>query len=505
MLESLGAGFASLATITGVLAMVLGLVWGTIGAALPGISGPQSMALMLPLTFAMDVGTALMLLAGVWVGANYGGSIPAILIRTPGTPSNAAAIMDGYALTKQGKAGKALGVSLVCGCIGGFISVVILIALVVPLGQVMLRFASPEIFALTIFGLTVIATVAGRSLIKGIAAALFGLLLTTVGLDQVAGSPRFTFGRPELLGGFELIAVLIGFFAIAEMLYQMARPKDDLQEIDRSVTTELPTLRELMGVAKATGIGSAVGVVVGIAGAGGAVSSFVAYGEAKRWSKTPEQFGKGSLEGVAAPETANNSDQGGALVPALALGIPSSASAAIILAALILQGVRPGPALMTDNSAVLYTFFAALLVTNILMLPVGMIILRACIKVVSVSPPLLITGVLVLSLIGTYSLNRNMTDVWVAVAFGFIGYGMKRFGFSPPAAVLGMVLGYIMEGELRRSMMMSLGSPEIFLTRPIATTILLLAALVLLRPLIAVVLRAARSTGSSSTSKELTK
>jgi putative tricarboxylic transport membrane protein len=493
MLEGLGSGFLSLLTLSGILAMLLGLIWGTIGAALPGISGPQAMALLLPLTFVMDVGTALMLLAGVWVGANYGGSIPAILIRTPGTASNAAAVIDGNALARQGKAGKALGVSLVCGCIGGFISVVLLIALVVPLGQITLSFASPEIFALTVFGLTVIATVAGPSMIKGIAAALFGLLLTTVGLDQITGAPRFTFGRPELLSGFELIAVLIGFFAIAEMLYQIARPGEIISKIDRSVNTKLPTLRELTALRRSTAIGSGVGIVVGMVGAGGAVSSFVAYGEAKRWSKEPEKFGKGSMEGVAAPETANNSDQGGALVPALALGIPSSASAAIILAALILQGVRPGPALMAERSDVLYTFFAALLVTNVLMLPVGIAILRLCIAMVSVRAPLLISGVLVLSLIGTYSLNRNPTDVVVAVVFGFIGYAMKVYGFSPAAAVLGLVLGYIMEGELRRSMMMSLGSPEIFLNRPIAAVVLLLAALVLLRPLIARVRRGMRN------------
>jgi putative tricarboxylic transport membrane protein len=479
--------------------MLLGLVWGTIGSALPGVSGPQAMALLLPLTFVMDVGTALMLLAGVWVGANYGGSIPAILIRTPGTASSAAAIVDGNALARQGKAGKALGVSLVCGSIGGFISIIVLIALVVPLGKLALSFASPEIFALTIFGLTVIATVSGRSVAKGVAAALFGLLLTTVGLDQIAGSPRFTFGRPELLGGFEIIAVLIGFFAVAEMLYQIAHPSQKTAHIDATVTTQLPSIRELLGLWRATIVGSIVGILVGIAGAGGAVSSFVAYAEAKRWSKKPELFGKGSMEGVAAPETANNSDQGGALVPALALGIPSSASAAIILAALILQGIQPGPRLIAESSALVFTFFAALLVTNVLMIPVGIAILRLCIRMVSVSAPLLTSGVLVLSLTGTYALNRNPVDVIVAVVFGFIGYAMKTYGFSPAAAVLGLVLGYIMEGELRRSMVMSLGSPDIFLDRPIAAVILTLAALVLLRPLISRAIRAARPDRSRPT------
>jgi putative tricarboxylic transport membrane protein len=501
VIEAMAGGFLSLLNISGITAIVFGLVWGTIGAALPGISGPQAMALLLPLTFSMDVGTTLMMLAGVWAGANYGGSIPAILIRTPGTASNAAAVVDGNALARQGKAGKALGVSLVCGCIGGFLSVVLLVALVVPLGEFALAFASPERFAIAVLGLTVIANVAGKSFIKGIAAVLFGLLLTTVGLDQIAGSTRFTFGSPELLAGFDLIAVLIGFFAIAEALYQITYPSSNTTHVPRSVSTKLPTLKELRGLWRSTAIGSAVGIVVGMCGAGGAVSSFVAYGEAKRWSKEPEKFGKGSMEGVAAPETANNSDQGGALVPALSLGIPSSPSAAIILAALVLQGVRPGPALLSDESSTMYTFFAALLVTNLLMIPVGVAILRLCMTVLRVSTPVLTSAVLVLALVGTYALNQNMVDVLVAVVFGFIGYAMKVYGFSPAAAVLGLVLGYIMEGELRRAMMMSLGDPAIFVTRPIAAVILTLALLVLLRPLLSRAVRAVRPNGATSREK----
>lgn len=485
MLEQLLGGLLSTLSVGGLLAMLLGLAWGTIGGALPGVSGPQAMALLLPLTFGMDTGTSLMLLAGVWTGANYGGSIPAILIRTPGTASSAACIMDGNELVRQGLAGKALGVSLVCGCIGGFLSIVLLVALVIPLGTAALAFASPEIFAMTIFGLTVISTLSGPSVVKGIASGIFGLLLTTVGLDQISGLPRFTFGRTELLSGFSLVAVMIGFFAVSEMLYQMAHPAAERPAFDRKVNTALPNLRELAAVWRATMIGSIVGIIVGIAGAGGPVSSFVAYAEAKRWSKRPELFGKGSMEGVAAPETANNSDQGSALVPALALGVPSSASAAIILAALILHGIQPGPFLMQRHSELVFSFFGALFLTNVLMIPVGIVILRLCMELVVVRPALLASGVLALSFTGTYALNLSVTDSAVALVFGVIGYAMRSFGFSTAAAVLGMVLGFIMEGEFRRSMMMSYGSPDIFFTRPIAAGLLVLALLVVSRPMLA--------------------
>ncbi|HUG56257.1 MAG TPA: tripartite tricarboxylate transporter permease [Candidatus Limnocylindrales bacterium] len=491
MAEILG-GLASALTLTGLVAMVAGLAWGTVGGALPGVSGPQAMALLLPLTFGMDTATALLLLAGVWTGANYGGSIPAILIRSPGTASSAAVILDGYQLVRQGKAGKALGVSLVCGSIGGLISVVMLAVLLGPLERVVLSFGSPEIFALTLFALTVISSLTGPSVTKGIASALFGLFLATVGLDQIAGMPRFTFGRPELLSGFSLVAVIIGLFAVSEMLRLVAEPPVRPTAVDRRVNTELPTLRELLGLWRATAIGSVVGMIVGAAGAGGPVSSFVAYGEAKRWSKRPELFGNGSMEGVAAPETANNSDQGSALVPALALGVPGSPSAAIILAALILHGIQPGPALLQRNTDLLFTFFAALILVQFLMLPVGMLILRLCIELVSVRPPILATAVLVLSMVGTYALNLSVADAAIALLFGVVGYAMRSLGFSPAAAVLGLVLGFIMEGELRRSMLISFGDPAVFLARPITLTLLVLAALVLLRPLLARALAALR-------------
>jgi putative tricarboxylic transport membrane protein len=493
------AGFGIALKPISLAAMLVGLAWGMIGGALPGISGPLAMAVLLPFTYGMDTGIALMLLAGVWTGANYGGSIPAILIRVPGTASSAACIADGHALALQGQGAKALGVSLICGCVGGLMSVVALIVLLVPLGSAVLAFGSPEIFATTLFGLTVLSSLSGRSVARGVAAGAFGLLLTTIGLDQIAGMPRFTFGQAELLGGLDLTAVLVGFFGIAEMLYQLAYPTSAPELVDRKVGTSLPTLAELRGLWRATMVGSVVGMIIGIVpGAGGPVSSFVAYGEARRWSKRPELFGKGSMEGVAAPETANNSDQGTALVPTLLFGVPGSASAAIVLAALILHGVRPGPFLMRERGDLLWTFFAALLLVNtVLMVPVGIALQRLCMRAVLVPPPALVAGVLTLSALGSYAGNLSRADAVHALFFGVLGLFMKRFDFPIPAAILGMVLGFTMEGEFRRSLMMSFGSPLIFFQRPIAAGLVALTAVVLLQPLVVQGWRALTAAGRS--------
>jgi putative tricarboxylic transport membrane protein len=483
----LAAGFVAALTPTSLVAMLVGLSWGMLVGALPGISGPMGMALCLPFTFGMETTTALMLLAGVWTGNNYGASIPAILIRVPGSASSAACIPDGYALTRQGKAAKALGVSLVCGCIGGLMSVLVMMVLMVPLGAAVLAFSSPELFATTLLGLTVMSSLSGPSMVKGIVAGLGGLFLTTIGLDQIAGVPRFTLGRAELLSGFDLSAVLVGFFGIAEMFYQLGHPASVPDMEDHKTGTAFPTWRELREVWRATMVGSVAGMVIGlIPGAGGPISSFVAYAEARRWSKHPELFGRGSMEGVAAPETANNSDQGTNLVPTLLFGVPGSASAAVILAALVLQGVRPGPFLMQQHADLMYTFFAGLILVNtVLMIPIGVALQRLCLRAVMVPPPVMVAGVLALCVLGAYAGNVSAAEAYAALAFGVLGYFMRRHGFSIPAAVLGLVLGFTMEGEFRRALMMSFGNPTIFLTRPIAAVLIALTLATLLRPALA--------------------
>ena len=483
--EQLLAGFGHALAGSGLLIMAAGVAWGIIGGAIPGISGAVAMALALPYTYSMDAATALVMLAGVWAGANYGGSIPAILMRMPGTPGSAAALLDGYELTKQGLAAKALGISLVCGTIGGLVSIIVLIALVLPLGNLVLAFGSPEVFALAVFGLTLIAGLSGASIVKGLAAGAFGLLLTTVGLDTLTGSLRLTFGRSELLSGIDIISAMVGLFAVSEMFFQLARPARRVEMEAVPARTAFPTLRELRDVWRATVVGTIVGLIVGVMpGAGATASSFVAYNEAKRWSKRPELFGKGSMEGVAAPETANNAVQGGDLVPTLALGIPGSNSAAIMLAALILHGIVPGPFLLSQHSELVFTLFAGLILVNFLMIPVGVLILRGCMLALRLPPPTLVASILAVIVIGTYAADLFLLNPILALIFGVIGFGMRLTGFPPAAAVLGLVLGFLVESEMRRSLIISHGSWAIFFTRPISAVLLVLTIAFLLYPVV---------------------
>lgn len=484
VLENLAAGFLTAVSGWGLLIMTAGVAWGVIGGAIPGISGAVAMALALPFTFAMDAGTALVMLAGVWAGANYGGSIPAILMRMPGTPGAAAALLDGWELTRQGRAGKALGISLVCGTIGGLVSIVVLIALVLPLGELVLHFGSPEVFALAVFGLTLLAGLSEASFLKGMASGFFGLLLTTVGIDTLTGSLRFTFGRADLLTGIDVVSAMVGLFAVSEMFRQIARPARVAVAVTGKTYTEFPTVRELRDVGRATVVGTIVGLIVGVMpGAGATASSFVAYNEARRWSRRPELFGKGSMEGVAAPETANNAVQGGDLVPTLALGIPGSNSAAIMLAALILHGIVPGPFLLAKHTQLVYTLFAGLILVNLLMIPVGLVILRLCLLALRLAAPVLVASILALVVIGTYAADLFLLNPVLALVFGIIGYAMTAYGFSPAATVLGMVLGVLAESELRRSLIISHGSWTIFVTRPGAAVLLLGTLAVLVYPL----------------------
>jgi putative tricarboxylic transport membrane protein len=466
------------------LMMLLGVAWGILGGALPGISGSIAMALLLPLTFGMNPTVALMMLAGVYIGAMYGGSITAILISTPGTPGAAATVIDGYELHKKGQSGKALGISLITGTIGGIVSVFILVALAVPLSRVALAFGPPEYFGLGVFGLALISSFVGRDLVKGAISALLGLIIATAGTDPFSGTARFTFGTLDLLTGVELVAGMIGLFAVSEILSRIAEGMD-WERIKGKYTTDLPTLLELWKVRVATFIGIIMGTIEGLLpGGGGAIAAFISYNEARRWSKTPEEFGHGSLEGIAAPETANNVVTGTAMIPLLTFGIPGSNSAAIMLAAMLLHGLRPGPALFQGTPQVVYGLFVGMLIANVMMLVLGYLALRPAIAIVNVRAPLLYAGILGLVLVGAYSIGNRMFEVWVVLVTGIIGFGMRRYGFNILAMVLGLVLGFMVEVNLRRSLLISLGNPWVFFTRPISAGLLAFAVLTLLWPIV---------------------
>lgn len=454
------------------LASLGGVIWGIFGGALPGISPSIAMALLLPFTYGMEPVNAIVLLASVYVGAEYGGSIPAILIRTPGTNSAAATTIDGYEMAKRGRAGEALGISLMSGLVGGLFGLTVLIVATEPLAAVALAFTPPAYFSLGILGLSVIASLSGGSLLKGLFAAFLGLVIATVGTDPVSGVPRFTLGSPELLGGIRPILVMVGLFAVAEMLDQISLPAWDRAEA-RDTRLKLPSLAVWRRTWKCQLIGCGIGTFEGVTpGAGGTIAAFMAYNEARRWSKHPEEFGKGSVEGVAAPECANNVVTGTALVPLLSLGIPGSNSAAVLLGGFMIHGLMPGPMLFQKAPDVVYGLYAGLLAANIFMVLVGLVILTPCIWLVNRPKPYLIAFILALVCSGVYAIDQSLFDLGLVLGAGVIGYGMRRFGVPVLPMVLGVVLGFLVESNYRRSLVLSGGDHLVFLQDKVSLALL---------------------------------
>lgn len=463
-----------------VLASLGGVIWGIFGGALPGISPSIAMALLLPFTYGMEPVNAIVLLASVYVGAEYGGSIPAILIRTPGTNSAAATTIDGYEMAKIGKAGEALGISLMSGLVGGLFGLTVLIVATEPLAAVALAFTPPAYFSLGILGLSVIASLSSGSLLKGLLAAFLGLMIATVGTDPVSGVPRFTLGSPELLGGIRPILVMVGLFAVAEMLDQISLPAWSRTEA-RDTRLKLPSLATWRRTWRGQLIGCGIGTFEGVTpGAGGTIAAFMAYNEARRWSKHPEEFGKGSVEGVAAPECANNVVTGTALVPLLSLGIPGSNSAAVLLGGFMIHGLMPGPMLFQKAPDVVYGLYAGLLAANIFMVLVGLVILTPCIWLVNRPKPYLIAFILALVCSGVYAIDQSLFDLGLVLGAGVTGYGMRRFGVPVLPMVLGVVLGFLVESNYRRSLVLSGGDHLVFLQDKVSLGLLVAALLLTL-------------------------
>ncbi len=476
-MTAVAAAWAALTQGWAIPAAFAGVVWGIFGGALPGISPSIAMALLLPFTYGMDPTAAIVLLAAVYVGAEYGGSIPAILIRTPGTNSAMATIIDGYEMNRQGRGGEALGISLVSGLVGGLFGLAVLALFTEPLARVALAFTPPAYFALGILGLSVVASLSGGSLIKGLIAALLGLMVATVGTDPVSGVSRFTLGAPELLGGIRPILVMVGLFAVSELLVQVSEP--DWAKADaRDTRLKLPGWATWKRMIRPHSIGAVIGTVEGVTpGAGGTIAAFMSYNEAKRWSKHPEEFGRGSVEGVAAPEAANNVVTATALVPLLSLGIPGSNSAAILLGGFLIHGMQPGPMLFERNPEVVYGLYGGLLVANIAMLLVGLVILGPCLWLVNRPKPYLIAFILALVVSGIYSIEQSFFDVGLTLAAGVVGYLMRWVGLPFLPMVLGVVLGYLVESNYRRSLVLSSGDHGIFVQDKVSLALLLVAVL----------------------------
>jgi putative tricarboxylic transport membrane protein len=481
LLDSLMLGFSVVWGIKPMIIIVVGVVIGILAGAMPGLSPSTAVALLVPFSYAMTPGLALILLTSIYIASNYGGSITAVLINTPGTPSAAVTALDGYPLTQQGKAGKGLGVALVASTIGGAVGVVILILFAVPLARIAIKFGPADYFALALFGLATVASMGRGNIIKSLVAILFGLLIKTVGIDPISGVSRFTFGNDMLYDGFTLIPALIGLFAVSVVFEKVEKWTGLRRTLDK-IDNKLPSYQEFWKIKWTIVRSSVIGTIIGIfPGAGATIAAFISYDVAKRASKEPDMFGQGSLEGVAAAEGANSSSVGGALVPLLALGIPGSATDAVLLGAFMLHDLVPGPLLFRDNPEIVYGIFSALIIANIIMLFLGLYGNRMFIKVVSVPDAILYPLILAIAIIGSFAVTQSMFDVAACIGFGIVGWIFKRYGYPVAPVVLGIVLGKMVEENFRRAVMM--GGYTVFFKEKLALTMLILALLSFVYPL----------------------
>ncbi len=464
------------------LLLVAATIGGVVIGALPGLNATTGAALLLPFTLTMDPVPAIAILTAIYCSATFAGAITAILINTPGTAASATTCLDGYPLAQRGEAGRALGMAVVASTVGGIVSVICLMLAAPLLARAAYHFSPPEYFALTLFGLSMLATIGDGSPLRNLIAGGLGIFLALVGVDNLTTVERFTFGTYELYEGIGFVPVMIGVFGISELLVQSSR-LDIRRERILMKSVRLPSLDDYRKSWRAIARSSGIGTFIGILPAEGAtVASMIGYSEAKRWSRTPEEFGKGAIEGVAGSEAANNAATGGAMVPTLALGIPGSATAAVILAGLLVHGLRPGPAMFTEQADFAYAIFWSMLLVNILFFVAGLRGARIFARVTLIPVPVLWPCVFVFSVVGAYALDQSMFDVWVALVSGVLGFFMRRYGFSVVPLAIGLILGGMLEQRLGQSMVMLDEKWWLMFTRPLTLFFLLLTGTVLLGP-----------------------
>lgn len=457
MLENLTDALALFLTVDNAFSIFAGVVIGVIIGAIPGMTTPMGVALVLPFTFTMAPVTGILLLLGVYKGGLYGGSITAILIKAPGTPAASCTVLDGYPLTQKGEARKALDMALYASCFADFVSNLALILLAGLLASFALRFGPPEFFTLIVFSLTIIAGVSGDSLIKGVASAALGLLFATVGLDMVYGTNRFIFDNWNLFGGLSFIPVLIGLFALPEIIRHFT-DRASARAKAAVMAGRGAGWAEFRACFKSILRGSLIGVVLGaIPGIGGAPSAFLSYSEARRNSKTPQNFGRGELEGVAAAEAGNNGVAGATMIPLLALGVPGDVITAVILGAFMIHGLRPGPVMFADNITLIYALFIGMMLSSAYLFVVGKFSIRAISRIAKVPNRILYPVVLVLCLFGAFAINNSAFDVLVMLLMGVLGYVMLILRFPAPPFLIAFILGPLLEDNFRQSMILSEG------------------------------------------------
>jgi putative tricarboxylic transport membrane protein len=480
LLTQLGQGFAAAATPTNLLMCLLGVLLGQVIGVLPGIGPSAAIALLLPLTYGASPTAAIIMFAGLYYGAQYGGTLTSVLINVPGESTSVMTTLDGYQMALQGRGGVALGIAAIGSFIAGVIGTLGLMLLAPPLAGIALKFGPPEYCMLVLLGLTALAAVGG-SVLKGLATGVAGLLLGTIGIDPQVGVPRFDFGQSWLLDGIDFIILAVALFGMGEVL---ASCRMGAAEPILNVGRVLPNREEWRQAWRAILRGSGIGFLIGVLpGAGATIASFVGYIAEKKLAKDPSRFGKGAIEGVAGPESANNAASAGAMVPMFALGVPGSNTTAVMLAALIMFGLRPGPDMFTTNAALVWTVIASMFIGNLILLLLNLPLAGVFARLLQIRYSWIYPPILAICLTGVISRANNLEDAWLMLGLGVLGWLMKRYDWPAAPMILGLVLGPIFENALRQSLTLSHGSGAIFVTRPIAAVLLALAVIAVTVPL----------------------
>ena len=484
MLEALQAMGSVVLDLHLLLLIFATTIIGVVIGVLPGLGATTGAALLLPFTLTMDPVHAITVLATIYVSATFAGSITAILINTPGTSAAAATTFDGFPLAQRGEAGRALGVAVVSSTVGGVFSVIVLCIAAPMLARVAYQFRPPEYFALTLFGLSMLASISSGGAVKNLIGGVFGVWLATIGAERATGIERFLFGNYELYEGLSFVPVFIGLFAMSELLVQSKRVNRIASAIGMNAV-KLPSKEDYKKIWKTILRSCGIGTFIGILPAEGAtVASMIGYSEARRWSKNKEEFGKGAIEGIAGAEAANNAATGGAMVPTMVLGIPGSGTTAIILVGLMVHGLRPGPYLFTEQVDKVYQIFGAMLVANLMFLGMGLYAAKFFARISLIPAAILWPIVFALSVVGSYSLSSSLLDVWIVLIFGVIGFFARRHGFAVAPIAVGLILGEMVESNLQNSLKMFEGKWWLIFTQPLAVLFLLLAFLGLCGPAI---------------------
>ncbi|WP_134698630.1 tripartite tricarboxylate transporter permease [Ammoniphilus sp. YIM 78166] len=479
MSDMMLAGFSMIFDLSTIILIVVGVFLGLIFGSIPGLTATMAIAICLPITYGMPTSEGMALLMGLYIGGVSGGLIPAILMKLPGTPSSIATTFDGYPMAQKGQAGQAFSWAIISSFIGGLLAIIVLIMISPPLAKFAIKFGPFEYFAIAIFSLTLISSLSGDSIIKGVISGLLGITLAMVGSAPIDAFPRFTFGMSSLDAGFNLLPALIGLFAVSEILIMAeSKYKGSTTKISYKMKGIGISIKDFFGqtwnLIRSSFIGIAIGILPGI---GGGTANLISYIAAKNQSKTPEKFGKGVPDGIVASESSNNAAIGGALVPLISLGIPGDTVTAMLLGGLVLHGLQPGPLLLKNNGDIVYAIFAALLIANVVMMIMMFSGMRAFVRLLSIPQNILLPIIMALCVVGAYGVNSRLFDVGALLFFGILGYVLLKFKFPLTPIILGFILGPIAETSLRRGLMLSQGDFTPFLTKPIAAFFLAAAAL----------------------------